>query len=105
MPTLEGGLVAKWRESQGLTQEELGERCPEPKGRTHIKNIEIGQNSMRIATLKNLIRGLGVPGRDDAARLARFFQGPERQDAEDAMGRAMEDLQAAIGPRARRKAR
>lgn len=73
--------------------------------RSHIKDLETGRSSPRVSTLLNLIRGLGVPGRDDAAKLARFFQGPERQEAEDALDQALEHLQEVRQSRARKRAR
>ena len=74
--TLEGQLLAKWRGVLGLTQEELGEACG--RSAKQVSNIEVGPSSASVATLLNVIRGLGLPGRDDAQLLERFFAGPER---------------------------
>lgn len=106
--TVEGELVYKWRQSLGLTQQELGDACPTSQTRNRIHDIEAGRGSTSVRTLLNLIHGLGVPGRDDAAKLARFFQGPDRQDVEDAFDRSLEDLLAArasLQSRGRRRVR
>jgi transcriptional regulator with XRE-family HTH domain len=109
VPTLEGALVAEWREAQGLTQEQLGERFTEAVGRTRIKNIETGPNSLTVSSLLRIIRGLDVPGRNDRERLARFFQGPAAawsemvaERAETAYG-AIRELRKELAPRPKRK--
>lgn len=84
--TLEGGLVRKWRKIYGLTLEALGNACPKTLTRSHVHNIESGRGSASVETLINVIRGLeragGDPlGPDDQARLATFFQGPDRREA------------------------
>lgn len=75
MPTIEGRLIRKWRESQGLRQEDIGD--PVGLGKNRISNIEKGANSLSVANLTKLLVPLGVPGATDALRLARFFLGPE----------------------------
>lgn len=103
--SVEGDLLRAWRQQQGLTLSALGQNCRPEVPQQRISEIETDKHRPTIPTLLRLIHGLSVPGRDDAARLARFFQGPDRQDAEDAFDRALEDLQAARRPRAGKKAR
>lgn len=83
---------------------QLGQNCRPEVPQQRISEIETGKHRPTIPTLLRLVLGLGVPGRDDAAKLARFFQGPERQEAEDALDRALEGLQAVRQSRARKRA-
>ena len=92
MATLEGRLVAKWRKHSVISQEELGARVGLSRGR--IKNVETLASSISVANLTKIIRGLDVPGQDDESRLARFFQGPERDPVADAYARLAEHLEA-----------
>lgn len=102
-------MVRKWRESQDLTQEELGLACPQKQVRQRIYDIETGRSSTSVETLLNVIRGLDVPGKNDQERLARFFQGPAAtwsemvaERAETAYG-AIRDLRKELAPRPKRK--
>lgn len=88
-----------------MSGEELGQACDGEVPKQRISEIERGKVRPSIPMLLRLIHGLGVPGRDDAAKLARFFQGPERQEVEDALDRAVEDFQALRRPQARKRAR
>lgn len=87
MATPEAELVRKWRQWCGLTLEQLGELCLRPVGRNRVYDIEKGKSSASVDTLLNVIAGLerspkGVSfGHDDAAKLVRFFQGPDVGDA------------------------
>lgn len=91
MATVEGNLVREWRQYFGLTLERLGTLCPQEKGRADISNIENGRNGARVETLLNIIGGLErAPtgfsfGSDDGMRLSRFFLGPIRNDAQNAL--------------------
>jgi transcriptional regulator with XRE-family HTH domain len=79
VPTLEGALLAKWREHEGLTQGQLGAQCPKPVGDKTISGYEKGDSSMRVVSLLNVIRGLRISGVSDAERLERFFGGPGKE--------------------------
>ena len=102
----EGEILRKWRESLGLTQQELGNRCPRTVGANRLHDMERKPHSLSVDSLLNVIHGLEIPGRDDAAKLARFFQGPERDAVADLLQQAEEDLLTAIraSQRARKKA-
>ncbi len=84
MPTPEASLIRKWREAQGLTQQELGEKMEPAVAKNSISNYETGVASMSVATLLRVIRGLDVPGKTDPHRLAMFFLGPEDALVEEA---------------------
>jgi transcriptional regulator with XRE-family HTH domain len=85
VPTLEGSLIAKWREHLELSQEELGSRCPKPVPGKDISRYEKAKPSLTLRTLVNVVRALGVPGDDDQSRLAMFFLGPNDEALRDAI--------------------
>ena len=104
MATLEGRLLAKWREALGLTQGELGARItPQPIEYKAISRYETGQSSMSVATLLAAIRGMEKAtdfafGSTDEQRLVTYFQGPDVDDAlqtaERALSKAGRELRA-----------
>lgn len=79
VPTIEGALIAKWRDVKGLTQEQLGQNCPHAVAGKDISRYETGSNSLNVRTLLNVVNGLEVPGEGDAWRLAAFFAGPDAE--------------------------
>lgn len=103
VPTLEGALLAKWREFLGFSQEGLGARCPKELGGKAISRYETGPSSMSVASLLNVIHGLGLSGVNDAERLERFFAGPNaeliREDAKRLSAAAAALSQRAAGIR------
>lgn len=92
--TPEGELVRKWREFKDLTQEQLGEMCDPPIGKSTISDKEGGDSSMSVATLLKIISALRVPGADAEHQLARFFLGPEEASILEAIDAAKRSEQA-----------
>lgn len=89
--TLEGRLLARWREFLGMTQGELGAKVrPEPIEYKAVSRYETGKSSMSVATLLAAIKAMeavraaaGRPynfGSRDEIKLVTFFQGPELVD-------------------------
>jgi transcriptional regulator with XRE-family HTH domain len=95
VPTIEGSLIVKWRQAHDLTQERLGELCPNKVGPKAISRYENAESSMSVSTLLNVINGLGVPGRTPELRLVRFFLGPEAAWIDRAMEAARDSEQTA----------
>lgn len=69
-------MIAAWRKWEGLSQGDLGQRCPKPLAANTVSAYEIGPSSLTVRTLVNVLRGLKVPGTSDVERLERFFAGP-----------------------------
>lgn len=102
MATLEGALVRKWRKALGdVAQEALAEACPIPLSKQRIGNIERELNSVSVANLLNVIKGLervgGIRlGSSDRARLCAFFAGPDADEAERLHAAAGRRVRAAL---------
>lgn len=71
-----GRLILAWRTARGWSQTELGRRLKYELDPKAISTLELGNASPTVRTLLNLVRGLDVPGDDDAAMLSAFFAGP-----------------------------
>lgn len=57
-----GRLLAKYRKEAGLTQRELGERCGFGEhAQPRIGGYELGRRAIKLDTLLNLARQLGIP--------------------------------------------
>lgn len=86
LPTVEANLLRMWRESKGLTQFQVGAKCPQLVTARGIGEFERRtHSSISITNLMNLVRGLEVPGASDAERISNFFRGPHVPPPPDSM--------------------
>ena len=103
VPTVEGKLLRKWRESRELTQKRLGQLCTRKVDGSRIRAIETGDSSASVSTLLNVIAGLEKVdtklGKTDPLRLARFFQGPELDVSKQEAARSLHALADEIASR------
>ncbi|WP_366942091.1 helix-turn-helix domain-containing protein [Cupriavidus basilensis] len=61
-PVVVGKAVGRHRETQGLSQRELGDRVG--LDRNHVSRIEVGTTNIALDTLEKMANALGVTAED-----------------------------------------
>ncbi|WP_420715684.1 helix-turn-helix domain-containing protein [Cupriavidus sp. D39] len=61
-PVVVGKAVRRHRETQGLSQRELGDRVG--LDRNHVSRIEVGTTNIALDTLEKMANALGVTAED-----------------------------------------
>lgn len=82
LPTPEGRLLRAWRKHRNkLSQDALGAAVKKGGDKAMdgalVGHYERGTHRPSIDQLLDIILALGVPGKSEEERLARFFAGPE----------------------------
>lgn len=102
--TLEGALIAKWREHLDITLEALGALCDPPMGKNGISRMEVGASRLAMDTLLKVVLALERAakkrrpafsfGANDHEKLATFFLGPNAVSAVESVDDAVKEYLA-----------
>ena len=104
VPPLERRLVREWRETHGMTLNELGKGFRPKRNRHLVHQIENGKGSMTVTLILAAIHAFGRVGKpigpedaSDQVLLAIFFGGPDAREARAAMAKAAREIIALGG--------